>query len=381
MKVTFKTDELQRRLAQLGGVVAKKPTLEVFNYVWLYTQADNNAVHLRGMDIDATLDVTLKAAVADGAVNVLLPYAKLTEIANAIPAPETVITVTGEESAIISAGRMRGQDLETYPLVNLPSFLENPTASKAQIGLPGFKEQIGSIIYVINDSKENKFAPSVAKLESTETELKLIATDGFRLVVSTVPQNAGVFSLTLPKPALEKITRLEGGETGTLTIAEVEAGFYFYTGSEVLTINRTAGEFPPYERIIPQGDPASTITIQQTKELLAVIHMIKPSADKEKPVLVFTAKDGLLVAEAATKKQALAKAGEMRFAGVADLDAVSTAPADFSLDVKLLLPFLENVADTPLVINVKSSTAIVDFHGGNGKVRFLQMPTNPGTRS
>lgn len=389
MKVTFNTQELQRRLAQLGGVVAKKATLDVFKHVLVEAQM-GTPVTVKAMDIDATLTVTLNKATADGTVKVLLPYAKLNEIVANVTAAETVITVNAAaDRATISAGRgvVEGV-LETHPLENLTSDLERPAASKAIIGLPGFKEQIASIIYVISEGKDAKFAPSVAKLESTSDTpekkgaLKLIATDGFRLVVSTVEQSAGDFNLTLPKPALEKISHLEGGPTGNLTIADVDAGFWFYTDTEVLTVNRTAGEFPPYERIIALAGTESVITIPSTAEFISLIRQNKPSADNEKPVLTFTAKDGVLIAEAATTKQATARPEEkMRFASYGNMDAASTAPCDFSLDVVMLLPFLEQVSETPLTINWKTSIGIVDFHGGNGKVRFLQMPTNPNTRN
>jgi DNA polymerase III subunit beta len=387
MKVTFNTEELQRRLGQLGGVVAKKASLEAFKYVRLYTEPSPTApgtfaIKLLGMDIDATLTVTLAQAQADGAVDVLLPYGKLAAIVNAITAKETSVELMDETRAVIRAGRLRAGELDTYPLSSLPSFLEPPTSSKAVIGLPGLQSQIANIIYAVPE-QNGKFTVSVAKLESTATELALIATDGFRLVISKVPQQLGEFALTLPKTALEKIARLEGGASGNLTLAEVEAGFFFYTDSEVLTVNRTAGEFPPYQRIIPSGDPASTIIVESTKELLSIINQTKPLADNEKPVLTFSIKDGVLAAEAATRKQATASPDTaMRFVGQADMDVkVTGGDVDFSLDVNMLLPFLEKVQDTPVVIKVKNNTSIVDFHGANEQVRFLQMPTNPTTRS
>jgi 5,10-methenyltetrahydromethanopterin hydrogenase len=100
-------------------------------------------------------------------------------------------------------------------------------------------------------------------------------------------------------------------------------------------------------------------------------------------VLTFSIKDGVLAAEAATRKQATASPDTaMRFVGQADMDVkVTGGDVDFSLDVNMLLPFLEKVQDTPVVIKVKNNTSIVDFHGANEQVRFLQMPTNPTTRS
>lgn len=391
MKVTLNTAELQRRLGQLGGVVDKKGAMEVFKYVRLYKE--NGLVKVLAMGISSTLTVTLAAATADGDVNVLLPYDKVAAIASAITAKETNIDVADDGvRATIRAGRLKVAELDTFPLSNLPSFLEQPTSSLAALGLPGFQAQIASIIYAVPE-QSGKFTVSVAKLESTsgtpatETtpavpgELRLIATDGFRLVISKVPQQLGEFALTLPKTALEKIARLEGGPSGNITIAPTDSGFYFYTDTEVLSINSTAGEFPPYSRIIPQGDPTTTIVIESTKELLSIINQTKPLADAEKPVLTFSASEGILAVEAATKKAATTS-GEMRFVGNADMDAkVTGAASDFSLDILLLLPFLEKVQDTPVVINVKSNTTIVDFHGANGQVRFLQMPTNPTTRS
>lgn len=387
MKVTFNTGELQNRLSQLSGVVAKKATLEVFKYVRLFTQAAQEggplAVKLFGMDIDATLTVTLTKATAEGPVNVLLPFGTLNQIVSVLAAETTTIDVQ-PTGATLSAGRLRNAALETYPLESLPDTPERPSVAKAAIGLPGFQAQIENVKFAVPDTS-GKFTVNVAKLESTADALRLIATDGFRLVICSVPQSAGEFSLILPKTALEKIGRLQGGTQGTLTIAEVEAAFWFFTETEELTVNRTAGEFPPYERIVPrEGSATSTIILASTKELISLIHQTIPLADLEKPVLLFAAQPGApgtLAVEAASRKQATAQAGELRLVAQADMDAQANAPADFSLDAKQLLPFLERVQDNPLVINFTNNTSVVEFNGANGQVKYLQVPTNPATRS
>lgn len=384
MKVTFKTEELQGRLAQLGGVVASKATVPVFGYVRLFT--DGAVVKATAMDIEATLTVVFANATADGPVDVLLPFKTLNGVISAVTAPETTIEVQGETKATIRAARLRAAELEPFPLSNLPSYPDAPQALIAQVGLPGFQDQIKSIEFAVPEGN-NKFSVPVARLESkldaegAPGNLKFIATDGFRLAISTVPQSIGDFALTLPKTALKHVSKLVGGESKVLKIAEVEACFWFYTDTETLTVNRTAGEFPPYERILPNGI-TTTIEVPSTKLLLQAIQQVTPLADDEKPVIIFAVSEGILSLEAATKKQAQAQVGELRLVGQSDIDVVVTGPAiDFSLDVKMLRPFIEAVQETPLTIRVKTRENIIDFVGANGQTRFLQMPTNPTTRS
>jgi DNA polymerase-3 subunit beta len=385
MKVKFNTEELKKRLSQLGSVVAKKATVPVFSFVRLYAvqavqeiSGPKFQVGMIGGDIDAALTVVFTKAEADDTIDVLLPFAKLVEIVGNVTSAETVIEAADQTKATIKAGKFRGE-LKTHPLENWPSPLERPDAAIATIGLPGFKEQIENIDFAV-PANDGKFVVSVARVESTAETLAVIGTDGFRLAISKAPSNVGEFNLTIPKPALELIKKLEGGQ---LTISEAEAGFYFETELETLTVSRSHGEFPNYKGILPKKF-AVEITVKKN-ELLAALKRVKSMADAETPSIVFGTTDGALTLSADSTDESGPEGGVFRNTASDEVAAtIAGGNVEFSLNVKLLLPFVETAFgnnDGDIVIQATDGTTVVDFHANAGQYRFLQMPTQPKVKA
>lgn len=386
MIVKFKTEEFKKVLSQLGAVVSKKASVPVFGYVRLFTfqNGDKLAVALVGVDVEASLTRTIVSAEPEGPTDVLIQFSKLVEIVANVETAECSLDIDGETKVKFIAGKFRAE-LKTHPLANWPGIMERPDRALATIALPAFKEQIGQVEFAVPAS-DGKHIVAVAKLESNGTALTLVGTDGFRLAIAATVQNAGEFSLTLPKPALDFIKKLEGGTQ--LTISEADAGFYFDTELETLTVASTHGQFPPYRTVIPPKF-ATQITVKK-KAFLSALKRVKPLADPEKPVIVFS------VAEGATVMGIWAAHVESGSDGVGfrnmaqdELDVVTVGPeTEFTLDAALLQPFLESAygsGDGDITIrrdlpNEKKPNPIVDFNAGEN-YRFLQMPTQPASHT
>src|SRR5208282_4586133 len=181
MKVTFNTEELQGRLAQLGAVVQSKAPTPVYGFVHLFTEltelADKTqvqSVKLRAMDIGATLTITLG------------------QLAAGLPTKEAVIDVENETKATLRWGTRKSHaEMLTHPLNNLPSELDKPQFATAELGLPGFQTQIEAVEYVV-ESNSARFTANVALVHSlTENDdkgtptkyLKLVATNGYCMAI------------------------------------------------------------------------------------------------------------------------------------------------------------------------------------------------------
>ena len=372
MKIKFSTEELKKRLAQIGNVVAKKASVPVFGFVRLYSVAAEDkslSVGLVGMDIDSSLTVTLTKALADAEIDVLLPYAKLLEIVNNVSAADCFIETPDETKATFKAGKYKAE-LKTHPLGNWPVLLERPESAIATVGLPGLKEQISQVDFAV-PANDGKHVVSVARVESTPETLRLVATDGFRLAISSATCNAGEFTLTLPKPALELIKKLDGG--AQLTISEADGGFYFETELESLTVSRAGGEFPKYDRVIPKSHKTE-IAVDKSA-LLEAVRRVRPLADQEKPIIVFSvAENGTTLDISAASVESGSDGSVFRNMAQDDIDVKVTGPAAaFNLDANLLQPFLDKVTG-PLVVRFLEVGKPVDFVAAEGNYRYLIMP-------
>lgn len=376
MKVKFNTEELKKVLGKLAAVVSKKAATPVYGYVRLFATQAAGTVGITGVDIDATLTTSFTKAEAEGPVDVLLPFAKLSEIVGATTAADVTIETDGETKARIKDGKKFTGEMKPRPLGEWPQALERPEASKAILGLAGFKDQISKILFAVKDN-DGKFTVTVAKIESDETQLRLVGTDGLGLALSASPANYGVWELVLPKNALELVAKLDGTQ---VTISEAEGGFYFDTEVETLTVSRSHGTFPDYKAIFPKS-VSTKITVEKAA-LEEAINKMKPLAYSEKPVVVFNVVDGgkEIIMQAASL-ETISEGTAFRQVADDTIDAVVEGPAnDFSLNVKMLQPFIER-ATGPIVIQIINNSSIVDFHANGDNYRWLQMPTAPASRA
>src|SRR6266704_4515923 len=147
-KITFKTEELKKRLAQLGAVVSKKAATPVFGFIRMYAvpNGETFAVGITGADIDAKLNLWT-GATADSAVDVLLPFSKLTEIVSNITGEEVSLTVADNGQTVKLAALKFKASLPTHPIEKWGDVgeAEKPEVAIVELGLPGLKDQIAHV--------------------------------------------------------------------------------------------------------------------------------------------------------------------------------------------------------------------------------------------
>lgn len=380
MKVTFNKDELKNRLAQLGAVVSSKATSPVLSFVRLFANElsampPTYQVGIVGADTFATLTVVLQKAVADGPVDILVPFHKLAELVNnANKVGEIIIEAKDQTKSVVTAGKAKGT-LPSYPVTNWPDPLVRPDTATATIPLPAFKNSISTVEFAI-PKEAGKHIAAVALIESTPTSFQLIGCDGEVLAISTFAQEAGsTFELLLPRPALELITKLSGP---ALSISHNDSGFYFDTEFESLTFARSHGAFPNYKGVLPKSVTGSFEV--DSAELLEALNWCVVLADKEKPAVTFIAKGDALNLEGAHLEASSAEGATFRNVATNELAIapLTGTPTDFSLNAKRTVQFLTKVTGK-IQVAVVSANAVVDFQAGS--LRFLQMPTNPANRA
>lgn len=387
MNITFSVIELKKRLAQLGSVVARKSEEALYRNVRLFTGADG-VINIQGIDIDATLTMKLPSAKSDGGeVNVLIDYGFLNSTVPNITAAEATLSVTSESEAVISAGRFRAR-AATWPtkeFVELPvvqgiaSFVDEQSLSPSgyTLGLPGLKEQIDLVSFA-TPVKEGKHVVVSALIESTADILKVVATNGYVLAMSSMPGNLGEFKFVIPKPALELVSKLEGA---IVKISDNDGSFFFQTETELATYNKTHGEFPNLKSILAgvTGYPTS-VTIASKEEFIPFLKRqegVLKSYLKGKDELpgIDIVYDGTTnFSITAVKEEKLASGNTFMDMSTDSVDVTGEgSPASTRLDILKILPFCEH-ATFPVTVKLNKRENIVDMYGNGGSYRYLVMP-------
>jgi DNA polymerase III sliding clamp (beta) subunit (PCNA family) len=384
MKVTFDTAELKTRLGQLSAVI--KPNSTNLNYSRVRVFTETSVVKLQGIDIDSTLTLTLPGAKSDSAeTDVLLDYDALQSPVQKLAAKETVLNIKGDGEAILSSGRFRLR-LTVYPSKNftensliagIASGLAERTESFA-IGLPGFQEQIEQTVFSL-PSADGKFVCASLLVESTPDTLRLVATDGTMMPISSAPANIGTFKFTMPKLLVELVKILNGGTVAT--VSETEGTFYIETELELLTYNKNHSVFPPYERIVP-APGYNTTSIVLPASVVNDLDLVSEGCneDDEEPGIVFSVDgNGKDLKLTAVNTQKLATGDVFMDAADNHTDVTSIGEAlTVRVNYKKISEFIKR-ASFPVTMYAKGPQGIIDFHAKGSTpekptYRFLLMP-------
>ena len=389
MKVTFKASELQRRITQLGSVISSKAPTPAYALVQFYAKPGEQTQFI-GTSLAATLTVFLKeesVTTGDGEVSLLLNYQHFAKVIAGYPYSEGYFDVEDGKVTLRGPKKYRAVlEVKSEPDFRVPLPAEGEPIT---LRLADLQQQIAEVEYAI-DTKNTKFSVTTVRLEARGDKgaLTMIASDGFRIVFSTKSVNVGTFDATLPKSALDLIKGLDGSEN--VTMYQSESGFCFRTEKEYLTVQRTGGEFPKYEGILPKTHKT---TIEVPKSLFeAVVKAMEPLADADKPVVIFSVTSGgkneageyVPTAGSLKLEAEHVRAGtgtDLTFDDVGsdeieDGILVTGPAATFSMDVKMLGEFLRQVKMDKIRIQTKAADTVVDFWASE-TFRYLQMPTRP----
>ena len=252
MEFTAKKDELLRELALIQGIVERKNTIPILANVLI--EAHDGFLELAATDLDVGLKCKLPATVQErGALT--LSAKKLYEIVRAVSDSDIQIKELENSWATIESGRsffkMVGLGKEEFP-----SLAEPP--SEGFISIPGavLSELINKTSFAIT-ADDNRYFLNGARLELTESDMRMVATDGHRLAYISVKranQDSGAACVIVPKKTLLELVKILGDEEQRVDFAQGENHLFFRLGERLLVSKRVDDQFPAYDKVLPQGN-------------------------------------------------------------------------------------------------------------------------------
>ena len=233
----------------LRAVASRTGVLPVLSGLRCVCAAD--AVELVGSDLELTIRVTTPADVeADGTA--VIPARLFFEVVRCLP-PGSVSVEVEDDEARITAGRsnfaLRVLSVDDFP--RLPD-VSGPAVRVEAVALADAFRQ------VVPAASRDDARPILTGvlLTATETGLRLVATDSYRLALRDLP---GMSMLTKGQHVLVAARGL--GEVqrvldeGELEVVLGEREVMFRVDDVEITTRLIEGEFPNYEQLIPSGYP------------------------------------------------------------------------------------------------------------------------------
>jgi DNA polymerase III subunit beta len=251
MELVVRKNDLLRELQLFQGIVERKNTIPILANVLM--EAAGAEVRMLATDLEVGLRTRCEASVSR-AGSLTLPAKKFFEIVRALP--DTDVRIEQQNSTVTVAADRFDSKMQTLPREDFPTVPE--AGGTATATLPGkvFREMVARTQFAIT-SEDTRYFLNGAQLVLTPASMTLVATDGHRLALVTVPREAEgteELKVILPKKTLMELSRLLGDGDEAIRYEQGENHLFFHVGDRLLISRKIDGQFPAYERVIPKGN-------------------------------------------------------------------------------------------------------------------------------
>lgn len=270
MKIKFKTSTFKSAVACVVKAAAKRSTIAALEGISILADASTNTAVLTGYNLEVGIRTEVPVVVqSEGGVVV---NAKLFEniiknLPSDISEDENATLEVKDSTVRINAGDSK------YKIVAIPfaDFPELPNISEGKtlkVKASDLKMALNATTYAVSTSDARPILTGVLfDLIPDKQQLKLVALDGFRLAVCTVPASYDAPSkLVIPASSLSEVEHLLPNNDNIVDIAftrrhvtlSLNNGTYNY----VVVSRLIEGEFFDYNRAIPDKTSPNALHIK-----------------------------------------------------------------------------------------------------------------------
>jgi len=279
MEVVIDRDAFLKGLQMVQNIVEPRQTLPILANVLL--EAAGDSVRLTATDLEVGARVSVPAKVgAKGAITV--SARKLAEIVKELPAAAVALKVSENVTVSLRCGgatyRMVGLAPDDFPPV-VPASPQSWVSIEAKV----LREMLTQTSFAVSHD-ETRYALNGVLFLFQGKDVRMVATDGHRLALSTRSLGQGVSSATgiVPRKAVTEIMRVIGtGEEVQIAITENQ--FVLQMPNFVMTARLIEGQFPNYDAVIPKAHPGRLTTTRSA--LSSALRRVSVMAEeRNKPV-------------------------------------------------------------------------------------------------
>lgn len=280
--VVSKTD-LLRELQYVQGVVERKATVPILSNLLL--EIAENSLSITATDLDVTVQCNCRAEVKESG-SATVSARKLFDITRLLPEADIHFKAATAEWVNVHCERSKfkvaGLSKENFPDI--------PLVEGTSFTLPA-----GALRYMINRSifaitqEESRYTLNGALLVLTPKHLRLVTTDGHRLVLITHPLETSSVErdirVLVPKKTLAELSKLTSEDILTVEFSHTENHLFFRVGERFLVSRILTGQFPNYEMVIPKdNDKAIHLS---TLDLADALRRVAVMADEQSRAVRF----------------------------------------------------------------------------------------------
>lgn len=252
MKFSINREDILSSLQLVAGVVERRQTLPILSNALLVLDGQELSVTGTDLEVEILGRATVEAVEQDGAVT--LPARKLLDIVKSLEEDMLVNFHLDGDRMTVKAGRSRFT-LSTLPASEFPNVEEGEQSVSFEVAQAKLRALIDRTSFSMAQ-QDVRFYLNGMLLELSPEHIRLVATDGHRLAMTTEPL-AGIANETtqaiLPRKGVLELARLLADSDTTARVQLGANHVRVQTPDYIFTSKLVDGKFPDYERVLPKG--------------------------------------------------------------------------------------------------------------------------------
>ena len=252
MKFVISRDALLKPLNLVAGVVERRQTLPILANVLLVLDGDH--LSLTGTDLEVELVGRVRLASAGDSGELTVPARKLVDICKSLPEGSDIEFSAQDGKVTVKSGRSRFT-LSTLPAREFPNVEDSLGTHQLTIKQGQLKRLIERTGFAMAQQDVRYYLNGML-WEIKGGQLRVVATDGHRLAMCTLPEPVQVDSDTqviLPRKGVLELSRLLLEEDADVSIVIGSNHVRATTEDFTFTSKLVDGKFPEYERVLPRS--------------------------------------------------------------------------------------------------------------------------------
>jgi len=248
VRIRAERDDLADVLARAGRAVGSRSPLPILQGVLL--EVAGGRLEVTGTDNELTVRTYLEVeAIEDG--RTVVPAKLAAEAVRKLPAGAVSMSAADGEVEITGNGprfRLREMTVDDFP-----NIVDTVPENSVDVDGAAFIKALSQVGVAASGDEARPTLTGVLFEEAEGGNLRLVATDSYRLAVRDVPGVGAAGSKLVPYRALRELARTVGAGSMKVALGDREATFITDEGR--LTVRIIDSTFPKYEQLLPDSFP------------------------------------------------------------------------------------------------------------------------------
>ena len=261
MKFICDRSVLLKEVSIAHEVISSKDVISILSNIYL--EAVKDELIIKATDLRVNFETRVPIEVKEEGSTTVFGE-KFLGILNAIPDGE--LDFEQKDNIIIikpSAKKVKFQ-LRCIASEKYPEFPAYNKDRYFEIPVKHFKEMISQTVFAVSDDETRYFMNGVF-FKKEEDKIIMVSTDGRRLAYAEKTVDASIedFAGIIIPPKILTVLMKRSGDEGLLGISVTEKTIFIHFGSYKLSSVLIEGQFPNYQRVIPENQEHSFIINRQ----------------------------------------------------------------------------------------------------------------------